>query len=153
MARFSVIGILAFVFAVGLAPSDASAAATYLYSCGKDGFYHVDVTDNGITHHYQLPFRCGPEFMLANGDIMRVVIGRKTEIPAAGQRFLTEIERAGPVVARRVVADTHRSPAPGSGRTTTIYLQPDRVGRNMSRILTSIDPKWKELPAAPALAR
>lgn len=150
MVKFSIVGILAFFFAVVLSPSKASAESTYIYTCNIDGYIHMDVTtSDGTQMHFATPIRCGPGLMVANGDNMRVIVGRKTEIPTAGQGFLAHLERGGPGAPKRVAVD-RRGPVVGTGRTTTIYLHPDRVGPNLGRLLTAVDPKWRDLPAAAA---
>lgn len=152
MTRLSLAAALAAASALLLVPSAASAEPTYIYTCNSDGYIHMDVTtDTGMQIHFKTHIRCGPDLLVANGDVVRLVIGARNDVPAAGQGFLTHVEKSGLGVLARVRAP--KPPATAPGRATTIYLSPDRVGPNLARLLTSADPAWRQPSAGPARTR
>lgn len=137
--------------AIALIASAASAssakAADIYFTCNSDGFIHIHIDNEAGQSDTPTIHRCGPGLMIANVDVISVVIGRESRIPARANAFLTHIERG-----RAGLSSTGAAPSPRNSRrigapTLVIYMTPRQVRRNLGTYLSSVDPRWRELPA------
>lgn len=139
--------LLALSMGLVVPPTPASAYTTIvLYvSCGRDGFYHI--SGDGAGEYIDGP--CGgPRLTTAGDTTVKLVVGGRTEMSAAGRSFLNRLDsgdiRIGTL--RRIPGSRARALPARPGTTQSIYVASSDVGPGLSALLTKIDPNWARQP-------
>lgn len=124
----------------------AKAETTVYFTCNIDGFIHIHIDNDAGQSDTPTFHRCGPGLLVANGDVISVVVGRETRIPASGRGFLAHIERGRAGISTMGPAPSARNSRPVGAPTVVIHMTPAQVRRNLGVYLSSADPRWRDLP-------